>query len=108
MSVLSILPLSNLHDVFHVSQLRKYIPDPSHIISPETIQLKENLTYEAIPVEIVDRRSKSLRGKDIPLVKVIWNERDSGDATWELESKMRESYPHLFDSGKQISRTKFL
>ena len=100
--------LSNLHDVFHVSQLRKYIPDPSHIISPETVQLKENLTYEAMPVKIVDRQSKLLRGKAIPLVKVIWSEWDDGEATWELESKMQESYPYLFNPGKQISRTKFL
>ena len=88
--------LSNLHDVFHVSQLRKYIPDPSHVIQPETVQLKENLTYKAKPVKILDRREKYLRGKHIPLVKVCWSHTDEADATWELENQMKESHPYLF------------
>ena len=42
--------LSNLHNVFHVSQLRKYIPDPSHVIESDVVQLRDNLTYETNPV----------------------------------------------------------
>jgi hypothetical protein len=87
--------LSQIHDVFHVSQLRKYVPDPSHVITPDDIQLKENLSFEVPPVKIADRKMKRLRTKDIPLVKIIWNEA-TGDATWELESKMKEQYPELF------------
>nr|KYP44773.1 Retrotransposable element Tf2 [Cajanus cajan] len=87
--------LSNLHNVFHVSQLRKYISDLSHVIIPDTVQLKDNLTYETMPVQITDRRIKQLRGKQISLVKVIWNE-DTRDATWELEEKIRKNYPYLF------------
>ncbi|CAL0314767.1 unnamed protein product [Lupinus luteus] len=55
--------LSNLHNVFHVSQLRKYISDPSHVIEPDSIQLKDNLTFETLPVKIDDRSVKILRGK---------------------------------------------
>ncbi|XP_058726176.1 uncharacterized protein LOC131597496 [Vicia villosa] len=87
--------LSGIHDVFHVSQLRKYIPDPSHVIKPDTIQLKDNLSFKAIPVRIEDRKMKLLRNKEIPLVKIIWNHA-TGDATWELESEIREKYPELF------------
>jgi len=87
--------LSNIHDVLHVSQLRKYVPDPSHVIEPEDIELKDNLTTELPPIKIVDRSTKRLRNKDVPLVKVIWNQ-VTGDATWELEDKMRESHPELF------------
>ncbi|XP_058774368.1 uncharacterized protein LOC131648646 [Vicia villosa] len=64
--------LSNLHDVFHVSQLRKYVPDPSHVIHMDDVQVRENLTVETMPIRITDREIKSLRGKDIPLVKVVW------------------------------------
>jgi len=88
--------LSNIHNVFHVSQLRKYIPDPSHVIEPDTIQVRENLTYDTPPIRIADKRIKTLRGKDISLVKVIWSRTGDEDATWELEDKMRENHPHLF------------
>jgi len=66
--------LSNLHNVFHASQLRKYIFDPTHMIRPDTVQLKNNLTFDAIPVQIMDKKVKELRGIQIPLVKVMWNE----------------------------------
>ncbi|XP_073219753.1 uncharacterized protein [Cicer arietinum] len=61
--------LANLYDMFHVSQLRKYMADPPHIISSYDIQLKENLSFEVSPISIIDRTTKHLRGKEIPLVK---------------------------------------
>jgi hypothetical protein len=87
--------LSNLHDVFHVSQLRKYYPDPSHIIESETIELRDNLEFEALPIKIIDHKIKELRGKQIPLVRIVWDE-VTGDSTWEREEDMRQQYPHLF------------
>ena len=91
--------LLNLHDVFHVSQLRKYVPDPSHVILMDEVEVRENLMVEALPVRILDRELKQLRGKDIALVKVAWGGAAEGNMTWELESGMRESYPELFESG---------
>ncbi|XP_025984348.1 uncharacterized protein [Glycine max] len=64
--------LSNLHPVFHVSQLRRYNPDPSRVLALDEVQVKDNLTYKAQPQKITDRRMKSLRGKEIALVKVQW------------------------------------
>ncbi|MCI58213.1 hypothetical protein A2U01_0079467, partial [Trifolium medium] len=61
--------LSQIHDVFHVSQLRKCILDPSHVITPDDIRLRENLSFEVPPVKITDRKMKRLRTKEIPLVK---------------------------------------
>ena len=87
--------LSNLHDVFHVSQLRKYISDSSHVISPESIQLKEDLTYQVQPIQIIDRGTKTLRNKTIPLVKVIWEGSTPEEATWELEQEMHQKFPEL-------------
>ena len=89
--------LSNLHNVFHVSQLRKYTRDPSNVIELDDVQVKENVTYETVPLRIEDRRTKHLRGKEIPLVKVIWGGASGEDATWELESQMREAHPSLFE-----------
>jgi len=63
--------LSNLHDVFHVSQLRKYVADPSHVIPRDDVQVRDNLTIETLAVRIEGREVKKLRGKEIPLVKVV-------------------------------------
>jgi len=60
--------LSKLHNYFHVSQLRKYIHDPLHVIKTNIIQIQENFTYDVFPMRIEDRRIKQFRGKDIPLV----------------------------------------
>ena len=94
--------LSNLHDVFHVSQLRKYISDPSHVIHMNYVQVRDNLTMETMPVRIADREIRTLRGKKISLVKVVWLGAAGESMTLELESKM---HPELFEQGK-FSRTK--
>jgi len=93
------LAMSGLHDVFHVSHLQKFIPDPFQPVELETMDLKSDLTFQPEPEQIVDRGVKSLRNKEIPIVKVIWKGSPDGEATWELESEMQEFYPHIF-SGK--------
>ncbi|XP_050895923.1 uncharacterized protein LOC127102618 [Lathyrus oleraceus] len=89
--------LSNLHDVFHVSQLRKYIPDPYHVVQMDDIQVRDNLTVETMPLRIEGRETKSLWGKEIDLVKVVWIGAVEESTTWELENRMRDSYPELFE-----------
>ena len=88
--------LSHVHNVFHVSMLRKYEPDPSHVIMWTDVPIQGDTNYEEIPVQILDHEIKLLRRRGIPLVKVMWQHHDVEEATWELESEMREKYPHLF------------
>ena len=88
--------LSRIHDTYHVRILRKYIPDPSHVLREQPIQLKENLTYEETPMQIVDCKEQVLRSKVIPLVKVLWKNHEREAATWEPEALMRRQYPQLF------------
>ena len=87
--------LANLHNVFHVSLLRKYIADPSHVLELDDIQIREDLTINTGPVRILDSQVKKLRGEEIKTVKVLWNE-ITQEMTWEMEDRMRQSYPHLF------------
>ena len=75
--------LDRIHDVFHVSMLRKYIPDPKHVLTKQPVEIQENLTYEEEPVHILDRRDQVLRNKTIPLVKVLWRSHTIEEATWE-------------------------
>ncbi|KAL6332469.1 hypothetical protein AAG906_008497 [Vitis piasezkii] len=92
--------LSKVHNVFHVSTLRKYIYDPSHVVELEPIQIFEDLTYEEVPVQIVDVMDKVLQHTVVKLVKVQWSNHSIREATWELEEEMREKHPQLFqDSG---------
>ena len=90
--------LSRIHPVFHVSMLRKYIEDPLHILKLQAVELSEDLTYEEVPVAIVDRKIRQFRIKDIPMVKVLWSNHTMKDCTWETEAVMRVTYPYLFHS----------
>lgn len=63
---------SNLHDLFHVSQLWKYISDPSHLIPMDDIQVQDKHMVETLPVRIEDREMKKLGGKNISLMKIVW------------------------------------
>ena len=60
------------------------------------IELRDDLSYEEQPVQILDREEKELRNKTISLVKVIWRNHLVEEATWEREDQMRSQYPHLF------------
>ena len=77
--------LEKIHNVFHVSMLRRYRSDSTHVVSSETIELRPDLTYEEEPVEILAREVKQLRNKKIPLVKVLWRNHKTEEATWESE-----------------------
>ncbi|KAI5334636.1 hypothetical protein L3X38_024769 [Prunus dulcis] len=89
--------LSWLHDVFHVSMLRRYIFDPYHVLEEQPIELQEDLTYVEQLVQILDRKMQVLRSREIPLVKVLWRSHTVEEATWEPEDQMREQYPYLFE-----------
>ena len=75
--------LAGVHNVFHVSMLRKYTPDPTHVIEHEMLPLREDLSYEEKPSRILARDTRQLRNKDIPLVKISWGNRREEEATWE-------------------------
>jgi len=67
--------------------------DPSHVILVDDLEVRDNLTVETWSVKIKDREVRSLRGKEIILVKVIWFGPTSESATWESKSRMKQSYP---------------
>ncbi|XP_028800375.1 uncharacterized protein LOC114755674 [Neltuma alba] len=84
--------LSQIHDVFHVSQLKKYQPDPSYVLKYDDIELQDNLTFEVKPVKVIDQQIKQLRNKTIPIVKVIWRDLTQEEAIWEKENNIKARY----------------
>ena len=64
--------LSQVHPVFHVSMLCKYVPDPSHVVEYQPLDIQPNLTYEERPIRVLDRKEQVLRNKVIPYVKILW------------------------------------
>ncbi|XP_074567156.1 uncharacterized protein LOC141823836 [Curcuma longa] len=88
--------MSAIHNVFHVSMLKKCIPSTNQVIEPQTVQVQEDLSYESRPIQILDREVKRLRNKEVPLVKVLWQSQRFEEATWEREDDMKQKYPELF------------
>ncbi|XP_074300182.1 uncharacterized protein LOC141631405 [Silene latifolia] len=89
------IPFSFATNVSQSSQCR-YLSDPSHVLSPEVIEVDEQLSYLETPKEILDRKVRKTSNGETALVKVLWTNHNVEEATWETEASMRESYPHLF------------
>lgn len=89
--------MSLVHPVFHVSMLKKVVGDPSTIVLVEIIEVNEELSYEEVPVAILDRQVRKLRNKEFASVKVLWRNQQVEEATWEVEEEMRKKYSHFFE-----------
>lgn len=87
--------LASIHNVFHVSMLRKCVRDPTQIVQPTTLELTDDVSYVVRPITILARDVKQLRNRTVPLVKVQWSENEK-DITWALEEDVRRSHPELF------------
>ncbi|XP_038902302.1 uncharacterized protein LOC120088936 [Benincasa hispida] len=81
--------LSSVHNVFHVSMLKKYVKNLSHVADYEPLQLNNNFSYEEKPIEILAREVKTLCRREIAFVKVPWQNHQFKEATWEREDEMK-------------------
>ena len=88
--------MSQVHPVFHVSMLRKYVFDPTHVLPAQDVNVGEDITYGEELVAIVDRETRRLRNKDITMVKVQWHMHILKEYTWEMEEAIMDQYPQLF------------
>ena len=100
--------MSGVHEVFHVSMLRKYTLDLAHVVDWGQIEVDTDETFEEGPVCILDSRDQVLRRKTVRLVRVLWRYYGVEESTWEREDTMRATYPFLFrDEGTWFSRLRF-
>ncbi|GJW09998.1 reverse transcriptase domain-containing protein [Tanacetum coccineum] len=88
----------NVHNTFHISNLKKCLSDKSLVIPIKELRLDDKLNFVEEPVEIMDQEVKQLKQSRIPIVKVRWNSKRGPEFTWEREDQIRAKYPHLFSN----------
>ncbi|WVZ97730.1 hypothetical protein U9M48_043244 [Paspalum notatum var. saurae] len=96
--------LSGIHDVFHVSQLKKCLRVPEEWAPLEGLDVQEDLTYTEHPVKILETSERVTRNKRIKMCRVQWKHHTEDEATWEREEELRAAYPDLFASHLYESR----
>ena len=87
---------SRVHDVIHVSQLKRCFKDPIREVDHETLDLQDNLSYREYPIRILDIVEHSTRCQKIKFLKVQWSHHSEKEATWERENRLRSQYPTFF------------
>ena len=87
--------LSRIHNVFHISQLKKCNKPPPQVSDLE-IELQPDLTYEERPLKILEVEDRKLRTRTMRFYKVQWKNHSVREATWEKEEDLRVTYPNLF------------
>jgi hypothetical protein len=99
--------LSVVHDVFHVSQLKKCLRVPEEHLPVEGLEAQEDLTYIEKPTQIIETADRVTRRKTIKMCKVRWGHHSKEEATWEREDDLMAKYPKLFANQPWISRARF-
>jgi hypothetical protein len=90
--------LSAVHDVFHMSQLKKCLRVPEEQLPTEDLEVQEDLTYIEKPTQILETADRVTRRSTIRMCKVKWGHHSEEEATWEREDDLRAKYPELFAS----------
>ena len=93
--------LAGVHDVFHVSQLKKCLWVIEEQISMKELNVQEDLTYDEYPVKILEESERVTRNKVIQMCKVQWNRHSEDVVTWEREDDLRAEYPQRFESASE-------
>ena len=88
--------LENVHNVFHVSMLRKCMSDPAQVLELPPQQLEKDLTYVEHPMKILGTQDRRLRNRTMKFIKIQWSRHTEEEATWELEEDIRKRFPSLF------------
>jgi hypothetical protein len=90
--------LSGVHNVFHVSQLKRCLKPPADVVVEDAISLEPNLTYNAYPVKILEQQDWNTQKKTTRFYNVQWNGHPEDEATWERKDFLRSNFPELLPS----------
>jgi hypothetical protein len=87
--------LAAIHDVFHISQLKKCIKVPTEILEPQAIKIEPDLSYAEQPIQILDTKERTTRRKKIKMYKILWDHHTEEEATWETEDYLQKNFPEF-------------
>jgi hypothetical protein len=91
---LELLPsLAGVHDIFHVSQLKKCLKALMDVVLSEVAPLEADLTYPKHPIKILDQKSRVIRRKTIKFFKIQWSNHTTEEATWESKDFLHSHHP---------------
>jgi hypothetical protein len=88
--------LSDIHNVFHVSQLKKCLRVPEEQLPMEELDVNEDMTYSEQLIKILETMVRVTRNRRIPMCKVQWKHHSEVEATWEREEDLKAEFPYLF------------
>jgi hypothetical protein len=90
--------LLDVHNVFHVSQLKKCLRVPAQVIDFEGVELEPDLSYSELPIRVLDQKDRVTRSRTTKWYKVQWNQQLEEEATWESEDYLMENFSEFFAS----------
>jgi hypothetical protein len=100
--------LSDMHNVFHVSQLKKYLRVPEEQLPMEDLDAKEYLSYQEYPIKILETPERVMQNKKIKTCKVQWNHHTEEETTWEREEELNVEFLGFFsDASESRGRDSF-
>jgi hypothetical protein len=88
--------LSDVHNVFHVSQLMKCLRVSEEQIPMGDLDAKEDISYQEYPVKILEMSERVTRNKRIKMCKVQWSHHTEEEVTWEREEELKAEFPCFF------------
>jgi hypothetical protein len=85
--------LAEVHDIFHVSQLKKCLKAPVDVVLPEVTPLEVDLSYPKYPIKVLDQKDRVTRRKTIKFFKIQWSNHSEEEVSWESEDFLRSHHP---------------
>jgi hypothetical protein len=92
--------LSDMHNVFHVSQFKKCLQVPDRTVEVTNVALEPNLTYSEYPIRVLDQKDRVTRRRTLRFFKIQWNQHTEDAATWETQDFLEKNFPGFLASCK--------